>query len=68
MIAYDLETLHVEITLLSPAPSHKMPFKACMARIIVVFLHHSVTFSQRLTKHKACARFERSRKVPNEFG
>ena len=49
-------------------PSHKMPFKACMARIIVVFLHHSVTFSQRLTKHKACARFERSRKVPNEFG
>ena len=31
-------------------------------------LHHSVTFSQRLTKLKACARFERSRKVPSEFG
>ena len=31
-------------------------------------LHHSVTFSQRLTKLKACARFERSRKVHSEFG
>ena len=31
-------------------------------------LHYSFTFSQRLTEHKARARFERSWKVPNEFG
>ena len=31
-------------------------------------LHYSFTFSQRLTEHKARARFERSWKVQNEFG
>ena len=37
IILSDLVTLHVEITSLSPALSHKMPFQACMARIIVAF-------------------------------
>ena len=46
MIAYlsDLVTVHVEITLLSRAPWHKVPFQACMARIIMAFYITALLF------------------------